>query len=247
MRSYLIFRCYGPLASWGDIAVGEHRRSYAHPSKSAILGLVAAALGIRRGEEQKLHELREAFGLALCVENEGVPLRDYHTIQTPSAGSGPHRTRREELAVDPAKINTLLSAREYRCDALSLVALWDTDNASWPLETVRDALREPIFTLYLGRKSCPPAYPLNPHIITASVGVHEAFLTYIREHHMLTDTLTREENTLRIFSDANADPISGKKQFERIRRDLPHNRGRWQFAERIEHCTVLPRPLEDTV
>lgn len=245
MRSYLIFRCYGPMASWGDIAVGEHRRSYAQPSKSAILGLVAAALGIRRIEEQKLHELGEAFALALCVENEGLPLRDYHTIQTPSASTGPHRTRREELSVDPAKINTLLSSREYRCDALSLVALWNTEQARWSLEEVQNALREPTYTLYLGRKSCPPALPLNPHIISAADGVHEAFLTYIREHRMLTDLLTRKENTLRIFSDADADPVSAIKQYERIRRDLPHHRERWQFADREEHCTVLPRPEED--
>jgi CRISPR system Cascade subunit CasD len=38
MRDYLLFRLYGPLAAWGDIAVGEYRPSFAHPSKSAIIG-----------------------------------------------------------------------------------------------------------------------------------------------------------------------------------------------------------------
>ncbi len=42
---------YGPLAAWGEQAVGGVRRSATHPSKSAILGLCAAAQGIRRDEE----------------------------------------------------------------------------------------------------------------------------------------------------------------------------------------------------
>ena len=48
IRDYLVFRLYGPMCSWGDIAVGEVRPSTVHPAKSAILGLIAAALGIKR-------------------------------------------------------------------------------------------------------------------------------------------------------------------------------------------------------
>src|SRR5256885_4103212 len=48
IRDYLVFRLYGPMCSWGDIAVGEVRPSTVPPSKSAILGLIAAALGTKR-------------------------------------------------------------------------------------------------------------------------------------------------------------------------------------------------------
>ena len=48
MRDYLVFQLYGQLASWGDIAVGETRPSALTPTKSAILGLVAAALRLKR-------------------------------------------------------------------------------------------------------------------------------------------------------------------------------------------------------
>ena len=54
MREYLMFRLYGPMASWGDIAVGEYRPSFAHPSKSAVMGMLAAAVGLRREEEDKI-------------------------------------------------------------------------------------------------------------------------------------------------------------------------------------------------
>jgi CRISPR system Cascade subunit CasD len=50
MMEYLLFRLYGPLASWGEIAVGESRHTATYPGKSALLGLLAAALGIRRDD-----------------------------------------------------------------------------------------------------------------------------------------------------------------------------------------------------
>ena len=32
--NYLVFRLYGPMASWGEIAVGENRHSARYPGKS---------------------------------------------------------------------------------------------------------------------------------------------------------------------------------------------------------------------
>ncbi len=66
MRDFLVFRLYGPLASWGDIAVGEQRPTTPHPSKSAVLGLIAAALGVRRDEEERQQALAEGYGMP-CV------------------------------------------------------------------------------------------------------------------------------------------------------------------------------------
>ena len=39
------------MASWGEIAVGENRHTASYPSKSAIIGLLGAALGIKRDDE----------------------------------------------------------------------------------------------------------------------------------------------------------------------------------------------------
>ena len=132
IRDYLVFRLYGPMCSWGDIAVGEVRPSTMHPSKSAILGLIAAALGIKRPntahddterQPSKRHiaPLR-GYGFAVRIDAPGVPLVDYHTAQVPSSGTGRNRrqfaTRRDELlAVPRAELNTILSRRDYRVDA----------------------------------------------------------------------------------------------------------------------------------
>ncbi|MDD5036069.1 MAG: type I-E CRISPR-associated protein Cas5/CasD, partial [Methylococcaceae bacterium] len=85
MPEFLVFRLYGPLASWGDIAVGEQRPTTPHPSKSAILGLVAAALGIRRDENKRHQDLAAGYGYAVRVDAPGVLLRDYHTTQIPDS------------------------------------------------------------------------------------------------------------------------------------------------------------------
>ena len=86
MKEYLVFRLYGPIVSWGDIAVGEERPTFMHPTKSSILGLLAAALGIRRNEESRHHQLAESYGYAVLVEAEGILLRDYHTTQVAPGG-----------------------------------------------------------------------------------------------------------------------------------------------------------------
>ncbi len=80
---FLVFQLQAPLASWGDTAVGEYRGSYEYPGESALLGLLAAALGIRREEDLTLSGLRQGYGFAVGVQDGGTLLRDYHTAQVP--------------------------------------------------------------------------------------------------------------------------------------------------------------------
>lgn len=170
--NYLLFRLYGPLASWGEIAVGESRHSAVYPSKSALLGLLAAACGIRRDDGQKQQDLAEGYQFAVKVFSTGQLLRDYHTTQVPdSTFKFRFRTRRDEIVIGksrPDHFGTILSSREYRCDSLALVAAKPLETAPYTLAELRDYLREPRFHLYLGRKSCPLAAPLNPCIKTGN-------------------------------------------------------------------------------
>ncbi len=64
---YLLFRLYGPMASWGEIAVGETRHTASYPGKSAIIGLMAAALGIKRTESEKQQQMQQGYSLAVEV------------------------------------------------------------------------------------------------------------------------------------------------------------------------------------
>ncbi|WP_201583367.1 type I-E CRISPR-associated protein Cas5/CasD [Psychrobacter jeotgali] len=171
---YLVMRLYAPISSWGTLAVGEDRPTVNYPTRSAVLGLLSAALGIKRSETQKLKDLANSIGIASKTYSEGTILRDYHTIQTPTAGKGvKFFTRKQEL--QSAKVETILSSRDYREDGLWVVAIWLKANANssmleyqFDLQQLQQALKYPKFTLYLGRKSCPLSLPLSPQIVTAS-------------------------------------------------------------------------------
>lgn len=257
MRDYLIFQLYGPLAAWGDIAVGETRSSALTPSKSAVLGLVAAAVGLRRPDTAQTEEeraewearhisLAEGYGLAVKINALGLPLSDYHTAQVPSSGSGKNRkvfsTRRDELTrAHKSDLNTILSRREYRQDALSAIALWARAVAPITLDELRCALLEPRFSLYLGRKSCPLALPLEPKIMSAEsmedafASAHpETILAQLAEASGDALHMRFQAGTPLLLWDDDAETRLAPEQTV-TRRDAMLSRHRWQFTVRDEH------------
>lgn len=249
MTEYLLLRLYGPMASWGEIAVGESRHSAVHPSRSALLGLLGAALGVNRDDDDKQKALRDGYRFGIKLECVGSPLRDYHTIQV---GVPPKkfqfRSRRQELMAD--KLDTILSAREYRCDSLAVVAVEALPNAPVNLSSLSDALCKPNFTLYLGRKSCPLAVPLMPTLVKAAnlqeafdvvtwpslLGLHDKHL----RHEIWPDRKDRRHfriGPVRYYWEDGMD--SGMKpDFESQRHDQPLSRRRWQFAPRREWVSL---------
>jgi CRISPR system Cascade subunit CasD len=224
---YLLFRLYGPMSSWGDIAVGETRPSFVHPTKSAVLGLVAGAIGIRRDEEEKHRLFSDGIGFAVQVESLGCSLSDYHTAQVPS-GKERYCTRRQELSGEKSELNTILSTRAYRSDGLRKQGEWD-------LEQSKTKLEQPEFVPYLGRKSCPTALPFEAQIIEAvslvEVLAKGKFLNIQSFGFMFTG-----QKMLYWDEDAAA---GVEKQHIFERRDLPLSRGRWQFDIRKERHAAL--------
>lgn len=237
MRDYLVFLLYGPMASWGDIAVGEYRPSFAHPSKSAVIGLLAAALGIRRDEEERQKDLADSCSYAVRVDAMGSLLRDYHTVQVPSSGTGRNRkiflTRRAELAEPKSELNTILSSRDYRCDAFYTIATSFNIGAPYSAQQLAAALRKPVFTPYLGRKSCPLALPLSPRVVNAST-IKEVFEKVTAADEL--SSLVRSESHVVYWESED-----GGYEREQVitRRDMPHSRSRWQFSERKENLAIV--------
>lgn len=238
MSDYLLFRLYGPLASWGETAVGEVRPSAAWPGRSAVIGLLAAALGIRRDEEERQRALASGYGMAICVESSGELLRDYHTTQVPPERRGVrHFTRRDELASD--NLNTILSQRDYRSDALYTVAIWQKEEVvTETLEALAQALERPRFTLYLGRKSCPVALPLAPRIVQAE-DLRSAFEQAVFPDMQLLTALPLANE--RVFVWEEGRPSGMDALHVSSRRDEPGSRKRWQFGERDEYYRSEPR------
>lgn len=184
MAPILTFALVAPLGAMGGIAVGERRPGWDRPARSAVLGLVAACLGLARAEEEAHAELAAGLGVALRREGPaGSLLADYHTAQagTPrrgqvgrNAGLPMFATRREELS---GSRETVLSRRDYRADPGFTAALWrrPTPAFRWTLDALAAAMREPGFVPYFGRKSCPLGLPLAPLVVEAETVV-EALL-----------------------------------------------------------------------
>lgn len=168
MRRFLLFDLHGVLASWGRVTRGSHRMSWRRPSKSAVLGLVGAALGIRRREEDRLDALFEGLGFAVRVDAAGTPLVDYQTAESRS-GKSPRDvpTRRDTLRQFDEK-EPQIKHKEYLCDHAACAALWRVGEAAPDLERMADGLNQPDFTTYLGRKSCPPTAPFRPRVVDAA-------------------------------------------------------------------------------
>lgn len=241
---FLMFRLYGPLVSWGDIAVGQERPSSAYPSKSALLGLLAASLGIRRERVEMHQAMAAAYGFAVRVDAPGTLLRDYHTTQVPpQRRNRTYHTRRDELQADT--LSTILSSREYRCDALYTIAVWHRTalQAPFTLLQLAASLKQPRFTLYLGRKSCPLALPVQATVITVS-DLEVAFATIcFQDDADVIQPLEEQavlDRTQRVLvyweaDDTSVDTGNLRPLHTIVRRDYPLHRQRWQFAPRREH------------
>ena len=241
-KKYLLFQLYGPMASWGAVAMGEVRPTFDRPSKSAILGMMAAALGIRQSEEEKHRALARSHRFAVRLDVPGRLLRDYHTSEAPTGKRARGLpTRRDEL--NYRNTNTIESYRDYRCDARATVCIWPAaPEVDWPLSDIRDALHEPVFTLYLGRKACPPALPLAPTIVEAG-SLRKAFEASEHSIDPFTQSLSAEQDTVRFYWEDDGQSGFDPQQVQ-MRRDQPVSRARWTFEERREHFSALSRNQE---
>ncbi len=135
MSKVLVLRLAGPMQSWGSSSRFTRRSTEAFPTKSGIVGLLAAAQGRRRTDPiEDLANLR----MAARVDQPGELLRDFHTAH------------REGTSMP-------LSDRFYRADAVFVAFVEGPDEL---IEGLAEAVRRPVFPLYLGRRSCPPTMPL---------------------------------------------------------------------------------------
>ncbi|MCH9276912.1 type I-E CRISPR-associated protein Cas5/CasD [Bifidobacterium amazonense] len=150
--SVLLLQLAGPLQSWGDSSRFVRRETRTEPTKSGVIGLLACAQG--RVREDPIEDLLDlSFGVR--VEQRGRIIADFQTEKSLTR----KRNSREYEKTMP------LTYRYYLADARFLVALGADRSV---LEALDQALRLPRWPLYLGRRSCPPAFPVT-------LGVHDEY------------------------------------------------------------------------
>jgi CRISPR system Cascade subunit CasD len=210
---HLVFTLSATLGAMGDLAGHERRGSWAWPGRSAVLGLCGAALGIRREED---FSSLDTLGLAVAQYDAGAPLRDYHTVQTvPTVSVKRPNSRPQALRAAGQGLNTTITLRDYRVGVLYGVVLWGAE-----LESLRDALNSPVFTLYLGRKSCPLSAPPGARIVEAD-GPEAALAALILP--------PGREGARPLLLITDAEPNDGNVE---TRHDTPRDRQHWHFAPR---------------
>lgn len=152
----IVLRLAGPLQSWGLASQFNRRETDLTPTKSGIVGLLAAADGRRREDP-----IEDLVGLHLAVRTDqpGSLLRDYHTVSDfrgdPLLSTNLDAKGRQKKT-SPKKM-THVTTRYYLEDAVFVVAIGGNVEL---LRGLASAIRRPGFPLALGRRSCVPAQPL---------------------------------------------------------------------------------------
>lgn len=141
----LALRLAAPLQSWGDSSRFLTRGTSGGPTKSGVLGLIGAALGLRRTDP-----LESLLGLTFGVrlDQPGRVIRDFQTA----------------ITLDGKK-SMPLTERYYLADAAFLAVVEGEEQL---IRSIDAALRSPTFPLYLGRRSCPPTSPLTLEVTESS-------------------------------------------------------------------------------
>lgn len=143
----LLLRLIGPMQSWGTTSRFDQRDTGKEPSKSGVIGLLAAAMGIDRGNWIDLEPLT-CLAMGVRHDRSGIPKREYQT-------AGCARTDTIIKADGTRSKDGVVSERHYLADAAFLVGLEGEDRSL--LDKAHAFLRNPDWPLALGRKSYIPS------------------------------------------------------------------------------------------
>jgi len=153
-KNFLALRLEGPLQSWGFDSQYNRRNTGLMPTKSAMAGMCCAALGFPRGSDEERLFLA-SFGkvrmTVISIPRQGKKkelqvrrLEDYHTVQN---------TKKADGTIKDCHI----THRQYLTDASFGVIL---EGASALLKQIADAFGNPVWGIWLGRKTCIPSAPV---------------------------------------------------------------------------------------
>lgn len=137
----LLLTLDGPMQSWGFRSRFDYRDTALEPTRSGVIGLICAAMGIARGEDISRFD---AIRMGVRVDRAGRTERDYHTAL-------------DVIKADGSGTDTVVSFRDYLAGAAFTVGLESSDKEL--LKDIAGALLSPAWILFLGRKAFPLAAP----------------------------------------------------------------------------------------
>lgn len=213
----VLLKFSGPLQSWGTSSHFVIRHTDDHPSKSGVIGMIAAGLGCSRNDEETLSRLNK-LKFAVRADQPGEILRDYHIAQKYKPNGNLDRT--------------YVTNRYYLQDAVFLVALSSDDDEL--IEAVIDAVKRPYFQQFLGRRALPPAADLFLGVIDGDA------MTVLKEYPWQAAKWYKKRHHEKIHIYADAALMTDAPA--RIRNDeaksFSQKKGR-KFSPRMEAHTII--------
>ena len=218
-------RLAAPMQAWGTRSRFAYRHTEIAPTKSGVIGMLAAARGLRRTDP--LTELLDLdFGVR--IDQPGQVIRDFQVARTLDG-----------------RASMPLTYRHYLSDGVFLAAV---SGRKTLLDGLAEALSRPHFPIFLGRRSCPPSG-------TVSLGVHGGSLTdrladWPWQAARWHQRAQRGHPTVRleILRDAHdGDPLTETSPDAPVTFDPDHRQHAWRPVVR-EHTTLtnpLFRPATD--
>lgn len=220
----LTFLLSGALQSWGDSSRWDHRATADMPPKSAIIGLLGSCFGYERGDV-RLCELSQRLRVAIRADRRGSPMWDFQTVQRPGG--------KIMNAMGKPRGETIITPKQYLQDAMFQVFLFGDEET---LEDCLQAMRHPCWAICLGRRSCPPARPVIPHMLEYE-SIIEALEDYSDPN--LETRQTRMSCQVDLIPGLDFDGQVITRMDEVIRGDLN------AYHEREVYCFSVQRRLEE--
>jgi CRISPR system Cascade subunit CasD len=185
----LILKTEG-MSSYGLQTFDVQRKSNHFPTRSAVLGLLAAASGINRDQPEVLFALSQQLLIAVQVNNAGQKIIDYHTVQNFRSPNG-----KIQKGVKP-------TYREYWCDSAHSFAITGPEQL---IDDLSADVKSPVYGLFQGRKSCPLTRPLfecvlkenNPVKALHTIAEHGQIFSDVDGEGRIAKTQVRDLTTWR--------------------------------------------------
>ena len=224
----LFMRVQGAMQSWGDSGNWQYRNSRYEPTKSGIIGIISASLGIH-DDDERIRLLSSSLKMGVRVDQQGhKPPADYHTTYRTLDADG---NIKGVSGVTTAHI----TRREYLHDAAFLVAI---QGESKLLEEIANALKNPVFPTFLGRKCCPPSFPHVPVIPGVDyLGQYDNVESALKSHIAITE---RQPNYYRALIDTTPGQDTSRSICY-LRNDVPISFRHRFFGQRQVYEIKIPR------
>lgn len=171
-----------PLQAWGANSKYQYRETNSFPTKSAIIGIVAAAMGIDKHSPDESELIAPLATLKITVvridkSSPVTRLTDFHTI---GGGYDKKASESEKMSIPRkatgAPFGTVITRRTYLTDATFVAVL---EGGSETLDATKKALLNPTWGIWFGRKHCIPATPLTPSLGDSRQAAFDSLLSTV--------------------------------------------------------------------